>query len=141
VNWKQKETWTRRGKGFSVEVVHWTSDMGDWRGPNHWNVYAYVHSTHPLFAKFNDSWDLWQPATDGIPMHGGCTYLQGHVGPEGEIRTWQAGCDYGHLHDDRFSYMATQDEAAEVFADADRLFAWMENPTDTDGPNIHDNRS
>jgi len=88
-------------KTFSVTVKGWCStnsiDGLKW----HWNVYANIFESHPLFNDIDKAMNL--------PLHGGCTYdqLTTSVPATGIIYDWQKetktlklGSDYAHLHDD-----------------------------------------
>jgi len=124
------QTWRRRYDHFLIEVVRRTrpprktDDFCDERGPYLWNVYAYIYPPHWHFASF-DGDKHWQPATDVMPLHGGCTYLEYHLRP-GEtglvVSAVQVGCDYSHLHDDRHTHDA---DGVEPFRDAKALANWL----------------
>lgn len=70
---------------------------------------------------------MWQPATEEMPFHGGCTYLERAFKADGTPKYIQAGSDYGHLHDEWFSRCATEEEAWAVFNDARALAAYLES--------------
>ncbi len=119
--WDKHTLWRRRDEGgFLVEVSH-----TDRCGQNHWALYAYIYAGHPLFTRF-DGEGLWQPATNALPLHGGCTFLQAFRNNESTIVSWKVGCDYSHLHDECYG-MLSPDYApdGQVFRDADILAACL----------------
>lgn len=124
-DWAHKDIWTKRGKHFTVEVSRHTVEARDYRGPNRWAVYAYVYPKHPHFKKFHGE-SLFQPATEPMPLHGGASLLRYHFDAANVITSVQVGADYDHLHDAPFTYMATAEDAASVFSDADELVKWLE---------------
>ena len=125
-HWDHKDLWRRRGKDFLVEVSRHnqpgSSDMDE--GPNRWAVYAYIYPNHPHFAAF-DGHDMWQDAAQCMPLHCYCSLLE-YPMYEGKVTSVKVGADYHHLHDD-FTHYATKDEARTVFADAERLFDWLQS--------------
>jgi len=129
-DWSHKDLWRMSGKHFVVEVSRHEEPRTeepygcyDSEGPHRWCVYAYIHPKHPLFASFDGTEDMWQDAAASLPLHGGPSFLRIHTSHKTkEITSYQVGADYHHLHDDRFTRMATADEASEVFADARQLF-------------------
>jgi len=130
--WRHKDIWTMDGRDFTVQVSHHSvpvRDEGgcyDSEGPHHWCVYAYIYPKHPHFAAFNGTEDMWQDAAACLPLHGGPSLCHKHLsGKSGEVTSYQVGADYHHLHDWRFTQMATQDDARTVFADAEQLCAWL----------------
>ncbi|AET91057.1 hypothetical protein BYI23_B004500 [Burkholderia sp. YI23] len=96
----------------------------EWEGPHRWAVYAYIYPKHPHFSAFSGA-NLWQEATAVLHLHGSCSYLE-YPMYDGKVTSVKVGADYHHLHDDRFTYYATQAEAREVFKDADELFAQLQ---------------
>jgi len=119
--WEHKELWVRRGKNFTVEISrHRINRSGSYDGQHGWCVYAYIFPEHPHFSRFSGP-DMWQEAASVLPMHGGPTYLKYHES-SGKVTCVQTGCDYNHLHDDRFTYMDTPEKAYSVFTDADDLY-------------------
>jgi hypothetical protein len=128
--WEHKDIWKKRGDNFAIEVSRHTG----WRAPDtndaptdvehRWCVYAYIYPKHPHFAAFTDE-TLFQPAAVALNMHGYPSYVQKHISAEGVCTSWQVGADYSHLHDTRFSTYATQEDAWEVFGDADDLHALL----------------
>ena len=120
-NWKHKDLWTLRGKDFAIEVSrHSVATMAPNEGINRWCVYAYIHPTNPYFSKFEGD-DYWQDATQCMPFHGGCTYLE-YITRGGKVTCIKVGADYSHYRDDHFYHYATKDDAWEVFSDAEELF-------------------
>jgi hypothetical protein len=85
-------------KEFSVVVIGWNrSDK--W----HWNVYANIFESHPLFSNINQAKDL--------PFNCGCTFDKLITESptrdkadwhdfEKEYKTLKVGSDYAHLYDD-----------------------------------------
>lgn len=121
--WDHKDVWRRRGKDFMVEISRHSSGLSreyDSEGPNRWCVYAYIYPQHPHFAKF-DGPQMWQDAASMLILHGGPSLLE-YPMYEGRVTSVKVGCDYHHLHDVRFTHMATAEEARRVFDDADELF-------------------
>ena len=104
---------------FAIEISRHYGTQDEYEGPHRWAVYAYVYPSHPHFGKF-DGPNLWQDATQVLPLHGGCSYLDYPV-HDGKVTCVKVGADYHHLHDD-FTHCATADEAYRVFRDADELF-------------------
>ena len=124
------QTWRRRTTHFSIEVVRRTrqrevdGDPYERRGPYLWTVYAYIYPPHWLFSSFSGN-NHWQPATDDMPLHGGCTFLEYHW-KQGEtglvVSAVQVGCDYNHLHDVDYTYDA---DGVTPFRDAKTLANWL----------------
>lgn len=123
-DWKPRCLWHKRGEGFSVEVSLHYVDAQYGQGENRWCVYVYVFPKHPYFSKFKGT-DIFQEATESMPLHAGCSYLR-YEGDGESISAVKVGCDYNHLHDDHFTHYATKNDAWEVFYDANTLFDWME---------------
>lgn len=126
-HWDHKDEWRKHGKNFLVVVSRHnqpSSDPYPDEGPNRWAVYAYIYPKHPHFAAF-DGPRKWQPAATCLPFHGGPSLLE-YPMYDGKVTSVKVGADYHHLHDD-FTNYATKEEAAEVFEDADRLFAWLQS--------------
>jgi hypothetical protein len=125
--WAHKDVWKLAGDKFCVEVsrhaVPFSDESGcyDAEGPHRWCVYGYVYPGHRMFDLLTPDGNAWeQPLPD---MHGGCTYFRTHRRDAETITCFQFGADYHHLHDWRFTQMATKEDAFEVFADAQELFA------------------
>ena len=129
-----KETWSRRGKDFLIEVVRWeTIPKEKWEemrlrvgldtGRFVWNVYCYIYPKHPLFSKFEKE-DMF-----GCPIenfHCGCTFAKWYRDEKSEVTCKTYGCDYNHLHDERFTYIEKPEMAISVFCDAEALFKELE---------------
>jgi hypothetical protein len=123
------QAWRRRYDHFLIEVVRRTRPprkTDDWgeRGPYLWTIYAYIYPSHWHFAAFSGN-NRWQPATDDMPLHGGCTFLEYHW-RQGEtglvVSAVQVVCDYAHLHDDWHTRDA---EGVTPFRDAKTLANWL----------------
>lgn len=123
--WDHKDEWRKFGRGFMVIVSRHNarSSLDLDEGPHRWCVYAYIYPKHPYFARFNGP-HMWQEAATRMPLHGYPSLLE-YPMYDGKITSVKVGADYNHLHDDRFTHYATQDDAAEVFSDADELFVWL----------------
>ena len=129
-----KETWSRRGKDFLMEVVRWETMPKEKyeelkakcsldEGRFIWNVYCYIYPPHPLFNKAEKE-DIYDCPIDNF--HGGCTFSKWHMGTDSGITSKQYGCDYNHYRDDRFTHIENPERAYEVFADAEELFKELE---------------
>lgn len=122
--WKHKEEWHQRGNNFLVVVKRHTKQV-DEINPSEvsqcWCVYAYIYPEHLIFEKFEGD-SMCQAATDPMPLHGGCSYLQWHRDANGNPTSVQVGADYNHLYDEEFTHYATPEDAYDVFRDADALF-------------------
>jgi len=134
MNWSHKELWKFSDhKTFTVEVSRHEvaasdAECYDSTGPHRWCIYAYIYPSHPLFAKFDDTDSMWQDATSGMPLHGGCSFLDRCMRmKDGKATTtsFQVGCDYDHLHDWSYTQQGTKEDAYGVFADAERLVEWL----------------
>jgi len=90
-----------REKTHTVEVVAWSCKGINSEDVWHWNVYAYVYNTHPLFS---------QPEflQSNLPLHYGPTLEERHVITpvlgikydwQKEARTLKFGSDYSHYTD------------------------------------------
>lgn len=128
--YRKTEDWKRGGKDFLVVVNHHTSatpaEFACGEGPHRWCVYAYIYPSHPHFEAFDGTEAMWQDAATVLPMHGGPSLLRVHTKhPDHAITSYQVGADYNHLHDDEYTHMANEIEAASVFRDADELFDWL----------------
>ncbi|MFA5900467.1 MAG: hypothetical protein WC829_15315 [Hyphomicrobium sp.] len=129
MNWNHKDEWSVRSTDFMVQVTRHSvqpiEGMEGDEGENRWCVYAYIYPKHPKFSEFTKE-AIYQPATENIPLHGGCSFCRIHVNSAGERTSVQVGADYNHLHDDEFTFFATQKEAWEVFHDGDKLFNYLD---------------
>lgn len=121
--WLRKDEWSHRADSFLVVVSRLSEPRPESRhdmGEHRWTVYAYVYPQHPLFAKFNPSGGMWgQPDLHG---HWSPSLYRAHCDTTGSIKSHQLGWDYAHDGDSRFSFMATRNEASEVFWDAQKLY-------------------
>ena len=123
---KKKTSWAHIDDAgtYRVELAHWPDGAYGERGPNRWAVYVFVYPKHPLFARFIGR-DLWQEATSGLPGHSYCSFLKCHTDDDGKPCSWQAGWDYGHDTDARYSHY-TADEAGVFLYDVERMIDAME---------------
>ena len=142
--WKHKDVWTTNrvsGDDFIIEVVRFTSKPYlPNEGKNKWCIYVYVYPQHPLFKKINptvgDTITCYDDRLPNMPLHGGCTYTKIHLTDDGkEITSIQIGADYSHYRDERYSFMATKEDAYEVFFDAEVLYKWMQDYDGNDKEN------
>jgi hypothetical protein len=70
---------------------------------------------------------IYDERLPNMPLHGGCTYTRIHLTEDcKEITSIQIGADYSHYRDERYSFMATKEDAYEVFFDAEHLYKWMQ---------------
>jgi hypothetical protein len=125
--WDHKDLWRKHGKDFLIEVSRHNaspSSIDMEAGPHRWCVYAYIYPKHPHFANFNGP-RMWQDATRDLPLHGGASLLD-YPMYEGKVTSAKVGADYNHLGDTEFTHMATKEDAAEIFVDAECLFAWLQ---------------
>lgn len=126
--WDHKDVWRRRSKYFGVEISRHSELVQngygcyDSEGPHRWAVYAYVYPGHPHFKAFDPEGGMSQDACASLRLHGYPSFFKVHRGHTGEINSVQTGADYHHLHDWRFTQMASQEDAYEVFQDAEELF-------------------
>jgi hypothetical protein len=129
-DWKRSENWMREGKNFLVKInrheVKRRDEEYSYEGPHRWCVYAYIYPKHPRFPKFEGS-AMWQPAATALPMHGGPSLLTLHYDDDGKVLSVEVGCDYNHLHDDRYTHMENADQACGVFNDAEDLFDFLQS--------------
>ncbi len=121
-NWDRKEEWWLRGIDFIVVVKHWNSfSYIEEKTINHWNVYGHVYTDHPYFNTLKESSLQNFPYGDINVLHCGCTFFQKHFDEKGEITSIQFGSDYGHLYDEWVKNYETEQDAKEVFYDAENL--------------------
>lgn len=137
IGYKKKEVWMRRSDKFLVEVVHWNTfsdeeemerfnkymrEIGinkDGTGEK-WNVYCYIYKNHPLFGKLTkEDYEYDYPFN---LFHGGCTYCNWVYDSVGNALLKKYGSDYTHAYDERFGFYKTEEEAHEVFEDANKLY-------------------
>ena len=129
MSWDKSTTWTKRGKGFIVQVNHSARErsdidiaMGD--GPNVWNIYTYIYPEHRLFDSFDIDGHMWQDAATSLQLHSGPSFFKVHrADPDdhAKITAIQVGCDYNHLHDDHYRSM-DESRVDLFFRDAEELF-------------------
>jgi hypothetical protein len=113
-------TWRYISTLFAVDVVHWHETYST---EHRWNVYVYIYPGHPLFERI-ESADF----CDGfLPLHGGVSYHKWLYDSTGAVICKKIGSDYQHAHDSRFKGYSTEDEAWEVFKDAEVLIQFMES--------------
>jgi hypothetical protein len=137
IDWKKKEEWQMRGKDCLVTIVHIYEGTGfekplfeDWEGDSghRWYVYAYIYDTHPSFSKYKDE-NLWKETTQNLPLHCGASYFRSQYCGDGSVFSIQVGADYNHFGDSFYTRLATKDEAADVFSDAEELLDKLNNMT------------
>lgn len=130
MSWKHKDEWKKVGNGFCVVISRHSvpeSDFSRGEGLQRWCIYAYIYPSHPYFPEIDENGPNYQEALCKLPMHCGCSLFKVHRDEELNICSFQAGADYNHLHDDRYTRMDTKEDAADVFYDADDLFEWLES--------------
>lgn len=126
--WRHKDVWSLDGQDFMIQVSRHSVESYreyDDTGPHRWCVYAYIYPKHRLFSTF-DGPAMWQDAATALPLHCGPSLLRWHYGDDGKPTSVQVGADYNHLHDDRFTNLATREEAGVVFRDAEELHAHLQ---------------
>lgn len=123
MKWSNKEIWTTRAGTFTIEVSRHESGYGI--DKHRWCVYAYIYPNHPLFKKIKGE-STFQGALGALPLHGGCSYLQRHYSHARKCTSVQIGADYNHLYDERYTFMATKEDAVSVFNDAEELFELLD---------------
>lgn len=126
----QIQKWARREEHFTIEVCRRTrppavlAKVSPRLGPYQWDVCAFIYPSHWHFSEFS-GYDLSQPATYEMPLHGGCSFLRYHYAPGDtglEVASVQAGSDYGRLGDEIHSHDA---EGVKPFRDAEALANWL----------------
>lgn len=128
--WEESETWKARGKKFLVEVKHWVApgptQIDD--GRQRWNVYAYIYQDHPFFEKINPKGGMAQPALKVLPFHSYVSFFKvWYEEGSSKIGSFQIGSDYGHIHDEKYSFFKTKEESYQIFNDAADLYEWLSN--------------
>ena len=113
-------TWRYRSTLFAVDVVHWQETHST---AHHWNVYVYIYPDHPMFDKIEEE----RIRLVSLPLHGGVSYHEWFYNSTGAAICKKIGSDYQHAHDSRFTGYSTEDEAWEVFKDAEVLIQFMES--------------
>jgi hypothetical protein len=138
MDWKHSDCWrVTDNRSFTVEVKHWEvkllePDSGcyDRDGGQRWAVYAYLYPAHPHFKNFDETDRMWQDAACAMPFHCGPSYLRRHVvvrDGKPETVSIQVGADYNHDGDWPYTQDRTQDDAIDVFDDAEELVEWLKN--------------
>ena len=127
---KQSE-WTRRSDKFAVELRHWSyEDSWKPKGVNNvWNLYCYIYKDHPLFNLIDKDGGTDQDIFYKIEMHGGCTFFQPHT-VEGEVRSYQIGCDYNHYGDEAYQEMSADDGIGYMIFHAENLYNLLQRMCD-----------
>lgn len=133
LQFQPKREWWCHGNEFLVTVKHYIETPSEFmelnfdEGPNRWNVYCFIYPSHPLFKKFKTVGRSggWPSICYTFPLHGGVSYFCKYTMDNRKVTSYKVGCDYHHLHDNRFTYMETTEEAKEVFQDAERLHEWL----------------
>ena len=120
--YSHKETWSRRGEDFNIEVTRWEYVSSE--GPHYnWNVYCYIFPKHKLF-------DI--PLTESMSdcpvnnLHCGCTLARWNKDASNEVMSKQYGSDYSHILDDGMERVKDPGYARNVFNDAEDLFQELE---------------
>ncbi len=118
--YSHKDTWTRRGESFGVEIVHWESYESYETGKHRWNVYGIVGEKHPIFKvlKAHDGYTFTAPLA--FDMHGGITFF------DVQEKLVKFGDDYNHHYDEYYTHQALPEHVREVFDEADALFQFLE---------------
>lgn len=118
--WKKKDVWTRDGEKYRVEISRHDA-YGDDDEKNRWCFYAWIYRGHWMFDRFSPEQNTWDtPHIEG--GHSYPSYFQAHRNNAGEVTAYQKGWDYNHDGDYRFGGMISQEDAWEVFSDANRVF-------------------
>ena len=127
---KHADEWTIRGLNYCVVVRRHIVEPFGGDGPNRWCVYAYAYPQHRLFMAMLQQESSYLEPYASMPLHGGCSLRQVHMGTFA-VSSIQVGSDYNHLHDRAFTWMATREEAFEVFQDAFNLWNHFHEEMDT----------
>lgn len=123
------EEWRKKGKDFLVSVYHWkklsfeyieNGCEGEKTFDNCWNVYAYIYPDHLMFEELLNNKLILNEY-----LHGGQTFYRKHYDDEHNITSIQIGSDYLHLHDSYFRTLETEQDARDVFCDAEKLFDYL----------------
>ena len=130
--YRKTDDWKRSGENFMIVVNHHAVGKAaelerfDSMGIHRWCIYAYIYPKHWHFGAFDGTEEMFQDAASAMPLHGGPSFLRIHMdATKNEILSYQVGCDYSHYQDDEYTNMKNEHEAFGVFADADRLFNWL----------------
>lgn len=106
--WKEKVSFKKSGKRFTVEVVGWDEFK-------RWNVYAYIYPGHALFLEGGSMFNCSLPLS-------GLSFFEKHY-HNGALSCLQWGNDYDHeWHSD---YQAS-DKERQAKHDAKELFEFLE---------------
>lgn len=126
IEWSPKREWWFNGPDFLVQVKHHIAGFDDDEGRNRWNVYAFVYPKHPHFQAFSGE-NMMQDACTALPLHRGPSYHRVHYDAKGAVTAHQVGCDYAHIHDERFQKSGPEDQFPNgtVFQDAQDLIQWL----------------
>lgn len=116
MNLSQSETWKSEvfDEKFLVEVKHWMSSSYE----NIWNTYIYLYEKFPGFDNLEDR-------ISSSPVHfvGGCTFSNFYYKKESpKPYCIKYGNDYNHIWNYQEIRQSTQDEAQQIFMDAEQLF-------------------
>jgi len=100
--------WTPvQAKNYTITIRAWFTKglQGITQDEWHWNVYAHIFESHPLFQDVNK-------AIQCLPFHGGVTYDQKITSEPAQGTRWdwqkvhtslKIGCDYSHYGDEYFA--------------------------------------
>jgi hypothetical protein len=129
----EKMLWYHKGDGYTVEVAMWSNPKEREALPQnqiytipeyHWNVYVHIFPKHPIFGMVINE-KIFNYGIN-IPLHRGSSYHKWDYDSSGAVIAKHIGCDYQHLHDERFGTYKTKEQAWEVFRDADELIEFFE---------------
>lgn len=136
VKWEHSQKWfTRiysdRKQIAAVEVRRWSfkqPDDPEFDGEYVWNIYAMVWPEHPLFADLSAADNVFEcQAARDMEFHYGANFMKKTHGPDGAIICVEVGNDYNHYGDDWYRSCVTREDAASIFADAERLVAHLQS--------------
>lgn len=122
---RHKDVWIMDGRGFCVQVSRHSVDFAEYDGPHRWCIYAFIYPKHEHFTRFDGTEDMFQSACSALPLHAGPSFLRKHQNSQGEVVSYQVGCDYNHYGDDHYTHYATPEDALSIFQDACDLYAWL----------------
>lgn len=129
--YSKQSSWTRKCNKFAVELKHWSyEDSYKSNGVNNvWNLYCYIYKDHPLFNLIDKDSDYDQDICRKIPMHYGCSFFQRHI-VEGEVRSYQIGCDYNHYGDQFYQDLSADDGDDYMIFHAENLYNLLQRMCD-----------